>query len=267
MDYTQSTTTKSLTDSRNRRCGPIGVHKLRSFFLSFVVAIVVCQSHTIVVESFSTQPFMGSTAQRNLNEASRTQNQQIDLHPARDSFRHHRSSSTSMDSATMDQPRAYGEDSSNMTDFQRRMLERMTGKKLSGTKTRRRTGRRIKLPPNVKTVRTLDEYKKVVAGEKDRIVVVRFFATWCKACKAITPAFFRLANKFSDVSFIEVPVTEETADLHQGLGVPSIPFAHIYHPQAGLVEELKMSKKHFPQFEQALTSYVFGSCPFPEGDS
>ena len=37
-----------------------------------------------------------------------------------------------------------------------------------------------KLPKNVKVVKTLDEYKKVVGGERDRIVVVRFFAPWCK---------------------------------------------------------------------------------------
>ena len=37
-----------------------------------------------------------------------------------------------------------------------------------------------KLPKNVKVVKTLDEYKKVVGDERDRIVVVRFFAPWCK---------------------------------------------------------------------------------------
>jgi hypothetical protein len=37
-----------------------------------------------------------------------------------------------------------------------------------------------KLPDNVKIVSTLGEYKKVVGGEKKSIVVVRFFAPWCK---------------------------------------------------------------------------------------
>lgn len=37
-----------------------------------------------------------------------------------------------------------------------------------------------KLPENIKIVTTLDEYKNVVGNEKDRIVVVRFFARWCK---------------------------------------------------------------------------------------
>lgn len=36
------------------------------------------------------------------------------------------------------------------------------------------------LPANMKIVTSLSDYKKVVGGERDRIVVVRFFAPWCK---------------------------------------------------------------------------------------
>lgn len=42
-----------------------------------------------------------------------------------------------------------------------------------------------KMPKNVMVVKTLEEYKHVVGGERDRIVVVRFFAPWCKVrCRA-----------------------------------------------------------------------------------
>lgn len=37
-----------------------------------------------------------------------------------------------------------------------------------------------KIPKNIMVVKTLEEYKHVVGGERDRIVVVRFFAPWCK---------------------------------------------------------------------------------------
>jgi hypothetical protein len=46
-------------------------------------------------------------------------------------------------------------------------------------------------------------------------------------------------------------------------GVPSVPFAHIYHPDAGLVEELKISKPYFRDFKDSLNSYVIGSCDLP----
>jgi len=43
-----------------------------------------------------------------------------------------------------------------------------------------------------------------------------------------------------------------------------VPFAHIYHPEAGLVEEMKISKPHFLHFKDGLNSYVVGSCELPD---
>ena len=106
---------------------------------------------------------------------------------------------------------------------------------------------------------TLEEYKNIVGGNKDKLIVVRFYAPWCKvrralkpthgltwylllgsdnhcilqfqivltrpitffiltiqACKAIAPAFYRLAATYTNALFIDVPVTAENANLHQG---------------------------------------------------
>jgi len=132
-------------------------------------------------------------------------------------------------------------------------------------RTTEKTGNRVnKKPANLQTIETLEEYKNVIANQGDKIVVVRFFATWCKACKAIQPFFYRLAHRNPNIAFVDVPVTEKNIDLHQGLGVTSLPFGHIYHPQGGLVEELKMSKKHFPQFVEVFQSYVNDGCNIPE---
>jgi hypothetical protein len=38
-------------------------------------------------------------------------------------------------------------------------------------------------PGNVKVVTTLEEYKEHIGGEKDKLIVVRFYATWCKVRK------------------------------------------------------------------------------------
>jgi thiol-disulfide isomerase/thioredoxin len=106
----------------------------------------------------------------------------------------------------------------------------------------------------------LEEYKKVVGDEKTKIVAVRFFAPWCKACKAVAPLFHRLTSEYPNVMFVDVPVTEQNANLHQGLGVPCLPFGHIYHPTSGLVEELKLSRKVFSTYAKVLKTYVEGEC-------
>ena len=124
-----------------------------------------------------------------------------------------------------------------------------------------RTANHQRRPSNVKMIETLQEYKTVVGDEPDRVVAVRFYATYCKACQAVAPMFYRLATLYPDAMFIDVPVTESNTSLHQGLGVTSLPYAHIYHPIVGLVEEQKLTRTHIQSFKVKLHSYMSGSCP------
>ena len=140
--------------------------------------------------------------------------------------------------------------------FEERMRDMVHGK--SSRKQKRRTAP----PKNIEQAATLDEYKSVVADETEKMVVVRFHAPWCRACKAATPAYLRLASEFAsnDIKFVDCPVTASNGELHRGLGIKTIPFAHIYHPETGLVEERKIGRKHFSKFEKVLSSYVEGKC-------
>jgi hypothetical protein len=81
-----------------------------------------------------------------------------------------------------------------------------------------------------------------------------------QACKAVTPLFHRMAASHPSVVFVEVPVTPKTAAIHQGLEVPSLPYGHLYHPVSGLVEEMKLTRKHAPALEMKLDCYLRGSC-------
>lgn len=73
-----------------------------------------------------------------------------------------------------------------------------------------------------------------------------------------------MARDFPDTIFVDVPVTDKNPALHQGLGVTTLPFAHIYHPTAGLVEEHKLTRKDVAAFQQKLQGYVDGSIGISE---
>ena len=118
----------------------------------------------------------------------------------------------------------------------------------------------------ITTVDTLEDYKREVVDEKDKIVVVRFYAQWCKSCKAAFPLFQKMKADLPSVKYVMVPLTKDTAYIHSGLGVPSVPFGHIYHPDVGLVEERKINRKVFGEFRESLESYVKGSCDLPSDD-
>lgn len=87
-----------------------------------------------------------------------------------------------------------------------------------------------------------------------------FTLAWCRACRAVESSYRNLQNEFPSVKFVEVPLTKSNAYLHEGLGVPSLPFAHIYDPHGGLVEERKVNKHVFPTFKKILRTYVKGEC-------
>jgi len=124
----------------------------------------------------------------------------------------------------------------------------------------RRKGRRVS-DNYVEHVSTLQDYKAIVTDERVKLVVVYFVASWCRSCKRMKPEFYKLARDLpEEIKFVEVPFTAETAFLCEGLGVPTVPYGHIYHPYAGLVEEQSVSKKNFKKFKLKLKSYIEGSC-------
>mmetsp|Transcript_23306 Transcript_23306/g.55113 ORF Transcript_23306/g.55113 Transcript_23306/m.55113 type:complete len:346 (-) Transcript_23306:131-1168(-) len=135
----------------------------------------------------------------------------------------------------------------------------------------RRTANAHAPPSNWITIESLQDYKTIVGQESQRrVVVVRFHATYCRACQAVAPYFLQLARKCctasnnkKDVLFVNVPVTNRNAALHRGLQVPSLPFCHVYYPGAGLVEERGVTRKQFADFTKTLQSYMRGSCPLP----
>jgi len=129
----------------------------------------------------------------------------------------------------------------------------------------------------VQTIHTLEEFLELIRVDEkheDRpIIVIQWHAKWCKACQAILPLYYKLARKYQEheeqtrVKFVQIAVTDKNLNLHQEfVGLPSLPYAHIYHPSYGLVEELKVSKPRFRKFEQAIQRHTSGFCESPCGD-
>ena len=86
-----------------------------------------------------------------------------------------------------------------------------------------------------------------------------------RACKAMAPVYIKFARKFSEFKFVQVPISSDNASLHQGLGVHSVPFVHVYHPTIGLIEEQKVNRRHLPGFLRQLNDYRLSACSLTQG--
>lgn len=116
--------------------------------------------------------------------------------------------------------------------------------------------------PYIQEIETLADFRRVIteADDNQKLVVACFYSPWCRACRALAPGFTALAKRNGGMTFIQVPATEKNANLHNGLGVPSVPYVQVYHPQAGLVESQKLIRFLLPGFQKVLKDYELGSC-------
>lgn len=154
---------------------------------------------------------------------------------------------------------------SSNTSFADRLRELGLKQQEASRKTKKTTV--IKKPqaiPNMYQASSKEECRAIVQDKMDRLTVFRYYAPWCRACKKIAPRFDKMARDHPEMNFVQVPYTDETKDFIQKMGIASLPYGAVFHPTAGLVEQVNINPRKFGAFEQIVNSYEEGGCELKE---
>ena len=73
----------------------------------------------------------------------------------------------------------------------------------------------------VAEVKDLAQFNKLI-GNKEKVSIVDFYATWCGPCKAIAPIFDTLAQKIPEAEFARVDV-DRAEDVAREYGITAMP--------------------------------------------
>jgi thiol-disulfide isomerase/thioredoxin len=117
---------------------------------------------------------------------------------------------------------------------------------------------------NLYELQTIQDYKKIVEDSDNKLTVVQFSAPFCLACKASLPLVRKMAQEMPEVNFVLLTVTKKNRYDIRDLGVPSLPYGYVHHPNLGLAETLSTNKRHLADFASVVESYQKRECTLPD---
>lgn len=108
-------------------------------------------------------------------------------------------------------------------------------------------------------IKTKEEHIALLNAHPDKIVVVKFYAPWCRACKGLEPKFVQVSKdkKYDNLPLVFGQMTiMNNKDYIKSLGVLALPSIHIYSGAEGLVENFPCGPSKVPILKKKIASIV-----------
>lgn len=118
----------------------------------------------------------------------------------------------------------------------------------------------LKLDSNgIYDLESKEEHLQLLAKYPDKIVIVKFFAPWCRACKGLEPKFIQISKdkKYENLPLVFAQLSVAAAkDYVKALGVLALPSIHMYAGSEGLVENFPCGPSKVPLLKQKIAAVV-----------
>lgn len=104
-----------------------------------------------------------------------------------------------------------------------------------------------------------DDHLAFLEKYPDKILIVKFFAPWCRACKGLEPKFVQLSKdkKYNGLPLIFAQLSvAHSKEYVKGLGILALPSIHIYAGREGLVENFPCGPSKVPVLKKKIAQVV-----------
>jgi thioredoxin 1 len=112
-----------------------------------------------------------------------------------------------------------------------------------------------------------DFYKKLASSRDGKksgypdgdLLCIKFYASWCKSCKAIAPKYTALADKYNGQAHfyeIQFSTTKEMKDLFTELNVKKTPSVQFYRGDKGRLATIVCGPKRWTDVGEHLDMYL-----------
>ena len=86
------------------------------------------------------------------------------------------------------------------------------------------------------------------------LVVIKVFASWCRACKAMAPKLDKVAKGYPEIEFYDL-MFDNNKKLCKKLGIKVLPYIEIVKGGEGKVEGFSCGPSKIGQLEEKLQQY------------
>lgn len=104
-----------------------------------------------------------------------------------------------------------------------------------------------------------EDHLALLEQNPGKIIILKFFAPWCRACKGLEPKFVQIAKdpKYESLPLIFAQLSvAHSKDYVKSLGVLALPSVHIYAGQEGLVENFPCGPSKVPVLKKKIAQVV-----------
>jgi len=114
-------------------------------------------------------------------------------------------------------------------------------------------------PDGIYHIETSDQHKAFLEANPNKLVIVKVYAPWCKACKAVSPKFLAISKdaQYEDMPIVWADLTiVGNKDYIKAQGILALPSMLFYAGSEGLVENFPCGPSKIPIMKRKLTQLV-----------